>query len=140
MRILVAESEHDIARCYAVMVQLRPRLDGEGAFVAQVKRQQAQGYHLAFVDDEGQVTAVAGFRLLEMLSRGRFMYVDDLVTDADWRSHGYGDALFDWLQAYAREQGCRLLDLDSSVQRFAAHRFYFRKRMHIAAYHFALEL
>ncbi len=140
MRILVADTEHDIARSYAVMVQLRPHLDGEAAFVEQVKRQQVEGYRLAFVEDEGQVTAVAGFRLLEMLSRGRFMYVDDLVTDDDRRSQGYGDALFDWLQAYACEQGCRHLDLDSGVQRFAAHRFYYRKRMHIAAYHFALEL
>ena len=69
-----------------------------------------------------------------------FMYVDDLVTDAEARSRGYGDALFDWLVNYARTQGCTRLDLDSGVQRFAAHRFYFRKRMHISFYHFALEL
>lgn len=140
MRVVVAASEEEIARCYAVVLQLRPHLEGEAAFVEQVRRQQGEGYHLAFVEDDGQVTAVAGFRLLEMLSRGRFMYVDDLVTDAGRRSQGHGDALFDWLQVYAREHGCRLLDLDSGVQRFDAHRFYFRKRMHIPAYHFALEL
>jgi GNAT superfamily N-acetyltransferase len=75
-----------------------------------------------------------------MLARGWHMYVDDLVTDELGRSRGYGAFLMDWLVARAREEGCDNLDLDSGVQRFAAHRFYFRQRMTISAYHFALPL
>jgi hypothetical protein len=37
------------------------------------------------------------------------------------------------------ERGHRL-ELDSGVQRFAAHRFYFRERMWISRHHFSLEL
>ncbi len=66
--------------------------------------------------------------------------VDDLVTDAAARSHGYGAALFDWLVAEARRLDCRQLSLDSGVQRFDAHRFYLRKRMSITAHHFTLKL
>ena len=36
----------------------------------------------------------------------------------------------------ARGQSCDNFELDSGVQRAAAHRFYFRERMHVAAYHF----
>ena len=43
-----------------------------------------------------------------------------------------GGALFDWLVAEARAAGCKQLDLDSGVQRFAAHRFYLMKRMSIS--------
>ena len=137
MRIELAEQEDDIARCYPVMVQLRPHLDAP-TFVAQVQRQFDQGYRLAFVEDNGTVVAVAGFREMEMLSRGRHIYVDDLETDAAGRSKGYGAALMDWLVAYARERGLDAVELDSGVQRFDAHRFYFRQRMHVASYHFTL--
>ena len=139
MQIQLAETDRDIERCFPVMVQLRPHLAAD-EFLDLVRRMMEGGYHLAYIEDVGTVQAVAGFRILEMLSRGRFMYVDDLVTDATARSQGYGDALFDWLAEYACAHACRQLELDSGVQRFGAHRFYFRKRMHIASYHFSLRL
>jgi GNAT superfamily N-acetyltransferase len=139
MQIQLAETDRDIERCFPVMVQLRPHLAAD-EFLDLVRRMMEGGYHLAYIEDVGTVQAVAGFRILEMLSRGRFMYVDDLVTDAAARSRGYGDALFDWLAKYAHSHACEQLELDSGVQRFGAHRFYFRKRMHIASYHFSLQL
>jgi len=122
------------------MRQLRPHFVDEKNFVAQVQRQRAEGFRLAFLEDSGGVRAVAGYRMSESLFAGRYCYVDDLVTDAAARSLGYGGALFDWLVAEARAAGCAKLDLDSGVQRFAAHRFYFTKRMIIASHHFSLEL
>ncbi len=137
--IQLAETDNDIRRCFPVLVQLRPHLDPE-TFIADTRRQMAGGYRLVGLKDDGVVRAVAGYRILEMFSRGRFLYVDDLVTDAAARSQGYGDALFDWLIHRARAEGCRQLDLDSGVQRSGAHRFYFRKRMRVASYHFTTPL
>jgi GNAT superfamily N-acetyltransferase len=77
---------------------------------------------------------------MEMLYSGRTLYVDDLVTDAASRSRGQGDRLFDWLVARARARGCEEFSLDSGTQRVDAHRFYLRKRMKIACFHFSLPL
>ena len=139
-RIEEACTPEAIARCFPVMRQLRTHFVDEKNFVAQVERQRAEGFRLAFLEDSGGVRAVAGYRMSESLFAGRYCYVDDLVTDAAARSLGYGGALFDWLVAEARAAGCAKLDLDSGVQRFAAHRFYFTKRMIIASHHFSLEL
>ena len=138
-RIGVAETPEDIARCFPVMRELRPHFEMEG-FLAQVERQRADGYRLAFVEADGVVEACAGFRVLENLAWGRFLYVDDLVTAESARSHGDGAQLMDWLIAQARAAGCAQLHLDSGVQRFAAHRFYLRERMEITSHHFALKL
>ena len=78
--------------------------------------------------------------IVEMLAHGRFLYVDDLVTLDAERSKGHGDALIDWLEAEARREGCRNLQLDSGTQRTAAHRFYFRKRMVVNSFHFWMAL
>jgi GNAT superfamily N-acetyltransferase len=121
------------------MAQLRPHLES-AAFVATVRRQAAGGFALAMLERDGHVQAVAGFRVIDNLVGGRILYVDDLVTDAAARSHGYGRALIDWLTTRARTENCRYLELDSGVQRFDAHRFYLVNRMHIASYHFRLRI
>lgn len=137
--IQIAENEM-IADCYPVMAQLRPHLTPE-SFVERVKRQQqAFGFRLAYAEDNGQIAGVAGFRITECLAWGRFLYVDDLVTDAACRSGGIGKRLLDWLVIQARQAGCDQLHLDSGVQRFGAHRFYLRERMSITSHHFAIDL
>ncbi len=137
--VLTAQTDADIQSCWPVMVQLRPHLP-EQEFVSLVRQQFAEGYRLAFIRHEGKVAAVAGYRLLHGLSRGRFCYVDDLVTDEHTRSQGMGGELLEWLCDLARAEHCNRLELDSGVQRFAAHRFYLQHRMFISCHHFSLEL
>jgi GNAT superfamily N-acetyltransferase len=139
-KITEALTTQEIARCFPVMRQLRTHFENEKTFVEQVERQRAGGYRMAFLEDENDVRAVAGYRMMESLFAGRFCYVDDLVTDEAGRSLGFGGALFDWLVAEARATGCAKLELDSGVQRFDAHRFYLTKRMIISSHHFSLEL
>ena len=138
-KIQTAETVDDIVRCFDVIHELRPHLTLE-PFVAQVERQRAEGYRIAFLEADGEVKSVAGFRQMETLAWGRIVYVDDLSTQPGARSKGHGGALIDWLIAEAKRLGCGQLHLDSGVQRFAAHRFYLRKRMDITCHHFALVL
>ena len=140
-KIFEALTTEDISRCFPVMRQLRTHFEEKQAFVAQVERQRGDGYRLAYLEESGEVQAVAGFRMLESLFSGRFCYVDVLVTRERSRSLGHGSALFPiGLSRQARADGCRRLELDSGVQRFEAHRFYLRKRMIIASHHFSLDL
>ena len=112
-----------IARCHPVATELRPHLSVLETFVEQVQRQQEHGYQLAYLESGAQVRSIAGFRILEKLSAGRFLYVDDLVTRAPDSSRGYGGTLLDWLVDRAREAGCTQIQLDSGVWRYGAHRF-----------------
>jgi GNAT superfamily N-acetyltransferase len=139
MKIFLAETDADIARCFPVMHQLRPHLVAAD-FVARVRRMQQEGFHLALVDADNLVRAVAGYRYQDKLFSGKNLYVDDLVTDSTQRSRGHGRALLAWLIAEARANGCDNFELDSGVQRFEAHRFYFRERLHISSYHFVMPL
>jgi GNAT superfamily N-acetyltransferase len=138
--ILLAQTDDEIRRCFAIMAELRPHLI-EGEFVGRVRRQQRlKGYQLAFLHESGVVKCAAGFWVSECLAWGKYFFVDDLVTAAAARSQGHGQQLFDWLVAQARAQDCDQFHLDSGVQRFGAHRFYLAKRMDITAHHFGLKL
>lgn len=137
--IALAETDTAIARCFTVMQQLRPHL-AEADFVPQVRRMQGEGFHLAYLEADGAIRAVAGYRYYEKLFSGKNLYVDDLVSDTTQRSRGHGKALLAWLAAEAKRHGCVQLELDSGVQRTEAHRFYFRERLRISAYHFVVAL
>lgn len=138
-KIVIAKADEEIERCHPVMAELRPHI-GPDEFLRRVRRQgETVGYRLAYLID-GEVKAVAGFRIAETLAWGKLLRVDDLIAKSGERSKGYGGALFDWLVAFAKDEGCDQLHLDSRVQRFDAHRFYLRKRMIIECHHFSMEL
>lgn len=139
VKILKMTTDRQIQSCFDVMVQLRPHLQRKD-FLGCVRQQEKTGYRLLAAVDAGRVCGVAGYRVFECLSRGRNLYVDDLVTDDAMRSRGIGRTLLKALETEALHQRCRHLSLDSGVQRFEAHRFYLREGMHILCHHFAKEL
>jgi len=140
IEITLARTDADLAASFPIIRELRTHLTDATAFRDQVRRQMDDGYHLAVLRLDGEVAGCGGFRVHETLSRGRYMYVEDLVTSPKHRSYGLGDKLFDWLAGEARERGCAQMEIISGVQRGDAHRFYHRKRMTIKAYQLVLPL
>lgn len=135
MNIRIATSDSEIAACYPVIRELRPHI-AEDQFLPRVRSQEKTGYQLAFVEQQGGVVAVAGFRVGENLAWGRFLYVDDLVTLLSYRSNGFGASLLSWLREFAVKDGCAQIHLDSGIQRKDAHRFYESEGMSMASFHF----
>ena len=135
----IADSDDEIAKCFAVIAELRKHLD-ESSFVDMVRGMQDDGYRLAYVEDGGAIVAAAGYRIHTTLFMGKNLYVDDLVTSEKNRSQGYGKMLIDWLRAVAKDSDCNYLHLDSGTQRHRAHRFYLRQGMDIASFHFSEKL
>lgn len=133
-------SDAEIQSVFATMKELRPHLQAS-EFPATVRRmQKTDGYRLAAVIEGDARPCVAGFRLGENLARGKYLYVDDLVTAETARSRGHGKAMIAWLADLAKASGCAVLLLDSGVQRFSAHRFYLRERFDIVCHHFMRSL
>jgi len=75
-----AESDAEIAACFAAMRELRPHLADAAEFVGRVRRQQADGYRLLAAWRGQTAVGLAGYRVTENLIHGRFAYVDDLVV------------------------------------------------------------
>lgn len=139
MNVREAITPAETEACFPILQELRPEVDRK-QFNRRVSRQREDGYRLLYVENDGQPIAVAGFRISEMLSRGRFLYVDDLVTLKGERRRGYGTRLLEEMTALAREEGCSSIDLDSGFDRKQAHRFYLSGEMEITALHFRKRL
>ena len=140
MEVRNLSSDEEIQATFPVVNQLRPHLD-EDEYLTTVRRMEdKEGYRVSAVFEDERVCCVAGYRFMELLAYGKVLYVDDLVTEEAARSRNFGGCMIGWLADEARSKGCKMLHLDSGVQRHAAHRFYFREGMNISSYHFARDL
>lgn len=127
---------------YVAMRALRIAYDNEQRFVEHVDEVlRPGGYRLlgAFVPDEEQAVAAAGFRVSDNLAWGHHLYIDDLSTTPQARRQGYAGALLDWLIEEGQRLRCGQLHLDSGVgpERFDAHRLYHNHGLAIYSHHFA---
>lgn len=117
--------------------QLRPALEAD--YPAQIERLIPEGARLAQVVDDGEVRAIALWRVFETTYCGRRLEIEDLVSDEAHRSKGYGAAMIRWLNDQAVALGCPTTTLISGTHRTRAHRFYFREGYAITAFHFVRE-
>ncbi|HEY9371973.1 GNAT family N-acetyltransferase [Streptomyces sp.] len=118
---------------------LRPAL-GASAFREFAEEAHGQGlvFTAAYAPD-GRCVGVATHRILAT-SRGRMLFVDDLVIAPHARSAGVGGQLLGALRDRARRAGCTAVELDTGTANHGAQRFYHARRMRITALHFALDL
>ena len=125
---------------FDLMRVLRPHITEPANYVAQLLRQTAQGYRLLAAWDAGQVVGLAGYRELENLLYGRFIYVDDLVVHPDLQRSGLGARLLDTVRVEAVQRGCTHFVLDTGLHMPLAQRFYFRQGLLAHGMHFTQSL
>lgn len=134
LRVDTDDPSRWLPRAEAVHRQLRPKIPAD---YAGFMRELFQGGGEMIVAVEGeQVLGLAVYRVVLTTFAGRRFYVDDLVTDEAWRSHGVGHALICWLEREARERGATAVELESGTQRTRAHRFYLREGFDLIAFSF----
>jgi GNAT superfamily N-acetyltransferase len=135
--IYFADDEQAIRRCWPVMRELRPHLSSADALVERFSRQAGQGYRLAYVLEDDEVAAVAGFRFMHTLAWGRTLYIDDLVARACRPGAGLGTQVLAFQHGVARDAGCDAVHLDTGFHRTRAHRTYLRNRFEHEGFHMA---
>jgi GNAT superfamily N-acetyltransferase len=135
-----ADSDSDVAACFPAMAQLRPHITDPAELVTRLRRQRAEGYHLLAGWRGDVVVAAAGYRFVESLIHGRFVYLDDLVTLESERSHGIGAQLIEAVANEGDKSGCARLVLDTGLANVLAHRFYYRQGLLAHALRFSRPL
>ena len=136
MKIQIARNGHDILKCWDCLMELRPHLLKE-TFVETVLEMINEGYHLAFIEEEGRAVAAVGFRYQQFLYNGKHLYIDDLSTLPQSRGRGLGGLLIDYVVSKATEMGLKTVTLDSGYLRHDAHRLYLNKGFTLNCHHFS---
>ena len=129
-----------LAASFALMGVLRPHLNDQDRYVAQLVRQAEQGYRLLAAQEGEHLVGLAGYRELENLLYGRYIYVDDLVVSPQLQRSGVGAQLLSAVREQAVQRDCDHLVLDTGLHMPLAQRFYFRQGLLARGMHFTQSL
>ncbi|AZE54560.1 acetyltransferase [Pseudomonas synxantha] len=134
------ESEEAFQASFDLMRVLRPHVANPATYVAQLVRQTEQGYRLLAAWGGEHIVGLVGYRELENLLYGRFIYVDDLVVSPDLQGSGLGGRLLTAVRDEAVQHGCDHFVLDTGLHMPLAQRFYFRQGLLARGMHFTQSL
>jgi hypothetical protein len=132
-------TEEEIKYCYKLMHQTNKNLS-EKDFINLVSEQIRNGYKLIYVIDNSEVICVTGFVISQKLAIGKYLHIDDFVTNKSVKSTDAAKALLDFIKIYAKQQNCTSIHLDSAIKREEAHNFYLNENMKIDSYHFSIDI
>jgi len=137
MEVKLADSNSNIDGIATVLQQLRTQFPV--AYIkTQILEQMEDGYKVAYIEENNEVICVGGFVIGKKLAWGKYLYIDDLITNENTRSKSAGAEMVKWLKEHAKANGCQQLHIDSGVQRYMAHKFYLREGFIIASHHFSM--
>ncbi|MGU3812791.1 N-acetyltransferase family protein [Vibrio diabolicus] len=127
-----AETPEQLANCFSVISRLRPALKDEGEWIRRALFMKQHDYHVLVAWENDTALAVAGYRFMENLIHGNFIYVDDLITAEGQRNRGLGSALLTELTNIGKHNQCDRLVLDTLATNEHARRFYQREGLNDA--------
>ncbi len=122
-KIQVLTTYEEWIQAFPIMNQLRTELTLE-SYLLLLEDMRKDGYTLYALYDNKQIVALAGISWRVNFYSERHIFVYDLVTDAAYRSCGYGEKLLRAIHQWGKENGAHYIALESGVNRNDAHRFY----------------
>ena len=112
MKYCEAKTDEEILKCFPVMKLLRPHLV-ESDFLEKVRRQMSEGYRIIYIETDGALCSLGGFRVGEFMDWGKVLYLDNLITDPSKKRNGHAGRIFDWLEEEASRLECDEIHLDT---------------------------
>ncbi len=120
---------------HPIIQQLQPSLSSE-AYEQMLPEMISNGYSQVIVLDNNKCVGISGIWINTKLYSGKYLEMDNVVIDKNYRSKGIGKLLCDWCIAKAKKQNCEKIMLDAYLENEKAHSFYEREGFIKRGYHF----
>lgn len=95
-----------------------------------------QNYECAAMYDDDALIGIAGMWFMTRHYSGKSIEPDHVYIANNYRRKGLGKQFFDWMHNYAKSRGCVTSELNTYVENFPSHKFYYKEGYEIYGYHF----
>jgi len=127
-----------------IVVPLVEKLN-EGRISSKVLKQRfskmiKENYECAGVFEDNKLIGVTGMWFCTRHYSGKSMEVDHVYIDEAYRNQGIGKRFMDWITQYVKTKGVETIELNTYVENYPSHKFYFNQGFNILGYHFLKKL
>ena len=95
-----------------------------------------QNYECAVVYEEDELVGVCGLWYCTRHYSGKSVELDHVFINEKYRNQGLGKDFMDWIDTYVMVKGCESVELNTYVQNYPSHKFYYNQGFEILGYHF----
>ncbi len=99
-----------------------------------------QNYECAGIFDGEKLIGISGMWFCTRHYSGKSIEVDHVYIDESYREKGLGKQFFKWIYDYAKQRGYKSVELNTYVQNYPSHKFYYNEGFEILGYHFFKKL
>ena len=100
----------------------------------------SQNYECAVILDGDQLIGVTGLWFCTRHYAGKTVEIDHVYIDEVYRNKGLGKQFLGWIYEYVKTKGCATVELNTYVQNYPSHKFYYNEGFEILGYHFLKKL
>lgn len=99
-----------------------------------------QNYECAVVFHEETLIGVSGLWFCTRHYSGKSVELDHVIIDKRYRNSGLGKRFMEWIESYIIAKGFEAIELNTYVQNYPSHKFYYNLGFEILGYHFVKKL
>jgi len=99
-----------------------------------------QNYECAVIFHKDELVGVTGLWYCTRHYSGPSVELDHVFIDKKHRSKGLGKEFMAWIEGYVKNKGYEAIELNTYVQNYPSHKFYYNLGFQILGYHFLKKL
>ncbi|MFD1614712.1 GNAT family N-acetyltransferase [Gelatiniphilus marinus] len=100
----------------------------------------SQNYECAGVFNGEKLIGISGLWFCTRHYSGKSVEPDHVFIDDAYRGKGLGKLFFEWIYNYAKLKGYESVELNTYVNNYPSHKFYYNQGFKILGYHFFKKL
>ena len=99
-----------------------------------------QNYECAAIYDREKLIGIAGMWFCTRHYSGKSVELDHVFIEDGYRKKGLGKQFMKCIYDYVAQKGCQSVELNTYVQNYPSHKFYYNEGFEILGYHFLKKL
>lgn len=127
-----------------IIIPLLQKLHGEGVSEVVLKERVLemiqQNYECIGIYKSENLIGICGMWFQTRHYAGRSLEIDHVVIDELYRGQGIGNKLMEFVYNYSKKKSCNWVELNTYVDNFPSHKFYYNQGFVAKGYHFVKAL
>ena len=129
-------SNDDLDKVIPLVYQLNDARVSKDLLKSRFDEMKHQNYECAVILKKDAIVGVSGMWFCTRHYIGKSVELDHVYIEEEHRGNGLGKQFMAWIYDYVTQKGCNSVELNTYVQNYPSHKFYYNEGFEILGYHF----